>query len=342
MKEDHLPWTLLVRYLAGEATDQERQAINLWLAADPAHATLLCQVQEVWALASPSLVKQPLNVDVYQEWLRNGQLRTNPSVAVNSLSWSKWRNTLSNWLPSPVWELTASVTLVMGIFLVWWYQTQRWVTVETAYAQRHTVHLPDGSRVTLNGHSQLRYPNEQAWQADADRRVELRGEAFFTVRHTGTNQPFLVWTEGGTLVRVLGTEFTVTERQGQTRVVLQSGRVKVKWPTDSDTLTLQPGDLVAYSKTKRHWVRARVNADMYASWRTDRLVFNQTPLSEIVLLLQESYGLSVEVPQRGLLHRTFTGSVPNQDVDLLLIGLSKSFDLAITRHDRTVRIVRRE
>lgn len=340
MKDDHLPWTLLVRYLADDATDQERQAIHLWLAADPTRAAMLHQVQQIWTLAPQLLAARPVRGDVYQEWLRNAQFRTKPSMATR---WFKrWRIVLSNWFPRPVWRLTASLALVVGMSLVWWYQTQQWVTINTAYAQRRTVQLPDGSQVTLNGHSQLRYPSEQAWQANIDRRVELRGEAFFTVRHTAANQPFIVRTEEGTLVRVMGTEFTITERQGQTRVVLQSGRVKVKWPTVNDTLTLQPGDLVAYSRAKRHWVRARVNAGIYASWRTDRLVFDQTPLSEIVQLLQESYGLSVEVPQGGLLRQTFTGSVPNRDVDLLLIGLSKSFNLAITRRDRTVRIVRRE
>lgn len=51
---------------------------------------------------------------------------------------------------------------------------------QTAYGEVASVQLPDGTLVTLNGNSQLKYSRLYWWFME-ERKVALKGEAFFDV-----------------------------------------------------------------------------------------------------------------------------------------------------------------
>ena len=92
-----------------------------------------------------------------------------------------------------------------------------WKTYQTEYGQTLRQHLPDGTSVVLNANSTLSVPSD--WQAGTSRQVKLVGEAFFEVKHTESNDKFIVETEKG-VVTVLGTKFNVQEREGQLELSL--------------------------------------------------------------------------------------------------------------------------
>ena len=132
--------------------------------------------------------------------------------------------------PAPVWRRWAAAAAVVGALLggSGWLLTHRapaTQTLATAYGQTRTVQLADGTSVTLNGHSTLRYP--AAWTPGKPREVWLDGEGYFAVQHQADNQRFVVHTTAGFNVEVLGTKFTVSRRQDRGRVVLLSGKVRV-------------------------------------------------------------------------------------------------------------------
>lgn len=92
-----------------------------------------------------------------------------------------------------------------------------------------SVSLADGSEVTLNSGTTIRYPRWWSLgllRSQLGRSVQLDGEAFFTVAKTGTS--FRVETKNAE-VRVLGTRFDVLARRTdgrlETQVVVAEGRV---------------------------------------------------------------------------------------------------------------------
>ena len=212
------------------------------------------------------------------------------------------------------------------------------VTHQTAYGQMLTVTLPDQSVIRLNGNSVLRYNAD--WAETGPREVWLDGEAFFSVVHTRTHRPFVVHATRQARVEVLGTEFSVADRQEGTRVVLNSGSVRLTLAGAGppEQILMKPGELVAWKNEAARVTHKRVNPRVYSSWTEKKLLFDDTPLREVVTMLRNTYGLEVEVADPTLLERQLSGAAPIQNVDVFLAGLARTFDLQITKTQNRVEI----
>lgn len=102
-----------------------------------------------------------------------------------------------------------------------------YLEASTSYGERKQFRLPDGTQLTLNSCSRIRYPNRFEGK---ERRVELEGEGYFRVHHN-EKQPFIVNTRHFD-VRVLGTCFNVKSYSSDelASVDVESGKVQVDLP----------------------------------------------------------------------------------------------------------------
>ncbi|MDF9798996.1 transmembrane sensor [Catalinimonas alkaloidigena] len=214
----------------------------------------------------------------------------------------------------------------------------------TAYGETKKLRLPDSSLVVLNANSSLSL-EESSWKDAAERTVWLEGEAFFEVEEkvTPSGQPakFIVHT-GSVHVEVLGTAFNVNHRHQETKVVLSSGSVKLNLRQASESaereIMMEPGDMVAVSKVKREVVKKVVDTSHYTSWKENKLLFDHTPITEIIQLIEDNYGLKVSVQSTGLLEREFTGAAPADKLDILLAKMAVVYNLKIDRNDQKITI----
>src|SRR5690606_37934970 len=102
---------------------------------------------------------------------------------------------------------------------------------------QYQVTLPDGTNVSLNSASTLKYP---ARFEGKQRQVELDGEAYFEVQSGST--PFMVRTFNQD-VEVLGTAFNITAYadESDTKTTLVTGSVNVSNRTSNVSRLLMPG-----------------------------------------------------------------------------------------------------
>ncbi|MBC8082476.1 MAG: FecR domain-containing protein, partial [Hymenobacter sp.] len=226
----------------------------------------------------------------------------------------------------------------------WWAQQRQVAPAEvsytTTYGQTRTVQLPDGSQVTLNAQSTLRYP--AAWDrgASAPREVWLDGEGYFSVQHQPDNQRFVVHTTAGLNVEVLGTQFTVYRRHAQARVQLLKGKVLVDFADQARAdITMRPGEVVETADDRpANVVHEAAATSRHAVWTGRELVFDSTPLAEVAIRLQDTYGLSVIIENAALNTRKFTGAIPAGDLPLLCQTLEKTLQLKVQRQARKIVI----
>ncbi|MBO0933988.1 FecR family protein [Fibrella aquatilis] len=209
------------------------------------------------------------------------------------------------------------------------------VLQQTAFGIIQTLTLPDGSTVTLNGNSRLRYSPH--WESGQTRQVWLDGEGFFRVRHQKSHERFVVHLPNKLNIEVLGTQFNVMARESRARVVLSSGHIRLA-NASGQQLDMQPGELVETNGKAQHVSRRRVDPAVDASWQTTRLTFDNASLADMVQRLKDTYGLEVVVSDPALLTQRFSGSVPNNNVTMLTDGLARLFGLTIRRQGNTIFI----
>lgn len=243
-------------------------------------------------------------------------------------------------LPMPVsrsrawrgWAVAASVLLVSVLGLLGYrYWSDTYQIYQTAYNQQQTVDLPDGSTVRLNSHSVLRYrPGDFSGQM---RRVELEGEGFFSVQHTASDAPFRVVTSGAFDVQVLGTEFTATYRPSAQRVVLNTGRVLVRFHDRRPDLTLKPGELVELRADTKTVQQRTVRPEQYNAWTRNQLVFENATIAEVIQTVEDQFGVTVRVENADIQQRTFTGVLPIQTPEAVLNAVAQLNRLTLKKTD---------
>lgn len=202
----------------------------------------------------------------------------------------------------------------------------------TDYGETKTIVLPDSSVVTLNANSTLSYHDH--WEQDKSREVFLQGEAFFSVTHKENHQKFLVHT-GQLDVEVFGTKFNVNHRRGSTRVMLSSGKVQLKSNTYK-SLIMEPGELAVFSEEHKTFTKQTVEPHTHIAWTQGKLVFEDKPLQEIALILEDNYGFQVAFEEKSIAHEAFTGIIPADRVEVFFNMLSEYFE--IIRKDKTIKI----
>lgn len=219
------------------------------------------------------------------------------------------------------------LAVTVSLFLLTDQSTENF---STAYGEIKNLTLPDGSKLILNANSSIKF--NKSWSSNEERKVWLQGEAFFEVIHKENNQKFLVRTDHLN-VEVLGTQFNVNTRRNNTKVVLNTGKVKLATnELINEEIFMDPGELVEFSGADKKITKKVVNPDQFSSWKTKQLIFKATQLSEIAQVLEDNYGWKIEFEEEIIKTYQFTGTVSTESKDnikLLLFTISEAFNIEL-------------
>ncbi|QJB32995.1 FecR domain-containing protein [Chitinophaga oryzae] len=231
------------------------------------------------------------------------------------------------------WVAAAAVFLLLagagtGYYIYRYTGTQ---TVYAAYGTKKQIVLADASVVTLNANSSLRYARR--WGKNSVREVWLDGEAYFEVQHLKKDalplkagERFLVHT-GELDIEVLGTAFNVKDRRGITTVYLKTGAVKVG-TNATGVLSIKPGEEAEYRQQEGVLTKHPGDADA-AAWLDNKMVLHNTPVKEIVQVLEDTYGYKVVLTDTAVANRRINGVLPLKNTETLLYILSNMLDVDI-------------
>lgn len=246
----------------------------------------------------------------------------------------------------PLWRqsrfllrIAATVALIIAsFFVVQYFQNENWVVQQSIAGQIKTVILPDGSLVTLNGNSSIRYL--QNWSDDPIRTVHLQGEAYFKVKNFGDGTTKFHVVTSDLTVEVLGTSFNVISWTEETSVFLEEGQVNIKLDNSADReVRLEPGEVMQYSSKEQKLVPPKMVANqLEVSWKQGVLEFEETPLEDILHRLTSPNNLSYTIIDEVLSKRKFTLRIPTEDMDIALDLLSKLTGTKIEQVDHQLLI----
>ncbi len=185
--------------------------------------------------------------------------------------------------------------------------------------QKLLVSLPDGSKVKLNAGTTLIYNSEFG---KSNRKVELRGEAFFDVQKR-PDLPFVI-RSGELTTKVLGTSFNVRyyEDENKIQVLVVRGEVAVSDDIGS-SIVLNPRDMLEYNHADKN-IRKTVCEDIASiiGWKDGILNFNNEPFEQVVEKIHKWYGVDVEIEEGLRIEGYYTGEYKNKSLEKVMDGIS--------------------
>lgn len=326
---------IVIRYFAGDCTRTEEKAVEKWLQADLDHV----RQAQLWLdqenTASASVMDEALmsRTDVWDSLSQ--AVNTSPRKRIGLLA--------------PMTLAAALIGLIVVAF-AYLYESSpgqgEEIVLKTSFGQTSKILLPDSSVVFLNGNSQIRYG--ASWLGK-ERELWLEGEAFFDVKHQPNHSRFLVHLPNQKTIQVLGTEFNVSDRSAGSYIVLKSGRIQLDLPGARPALHLKPGDMVEVQESKGQIANiktTRVDAEAYAMWKEGKWELESTSLNEMLVRLNETYGLDVRARQPDLLTKRASGSIPlprnDKEVVLLVQDLTTLFQLKASREEGVIYLDKEE
>lgn len=323
MKED-LFGHIVKKFLEGNATSREKRMLWTWLKEDPAHKESFYYHLSKWEYERPQyLPEMDVKIDAYEKFLngqepvkRKGdeQRLVNEPLDCRQLRYTWW------WAASVIVFLSVSFYLLDDLIFYKTYTSEK--------GMLRSVSLEDGSTVILNANSSVKVPRN--FTDRKSREVWITGEAFFEVSKK-KKLKFIVHTDHLD-VKVLGTKFNVSNRHGKTEVMLAEGKVQLI-AKDQRPLTMKPGEQVSISDAQRGFQKHIVDPEKYSEWRRNKLVFKNTPLAEVAQIIHDYYDVDIIIDDTVLATRLFTGTLPNNDLEVILLALSTAYKIEIEHQE---------
>ena len=302
----------LFNYFNGNSSDAEKKAVENWRNASDNHKQQFKKWQKIWTALAPQNSAPPTDTNLAWEKVES---HLKPKRKVFYL-WSR---------------VAAAAVVVVGlVFLIQYFGVTpvEMMMASTVDQEIKEITLPDGSTVWLNEGTSLEYP--KTFQSD-QRKVKLRGEAFFSVR-PDQNAPFVIEAKQ-TAIRVLGTSFLFSAYPDslKTQVQVESGKVAFYAlnTSASNYIELEKNQQARYDK---QIARIDTVPDQVANalaWKDHSFTFQETNMKEVKTTIEKAYKVKLVFQNPAIQSCAITGKFENISLEELFELLATILDLKI-------------
>jgi len=323
---------------------EEKIAFEVWSETDPKHRAEFARVASSWKsldrLAPSPNLSAEADAIVFRARVRRAR-RHRITVMAGGL-------------------LATAAVLAFGYFTLVRPPPPVAENIQVIACTSHEVSLPDGSVATLNGDSRIEID-----YTPSERRIRLvQGEAHFKVVKD-PDRPFYV-TAGPLTVRAVGTAFNVRMGAAAVEVLVTEGKVRVNNNADGSSLlpptpahdepvgsTLTEGVLIAGQRVvvelaavvdvcaqARVATVAPAEVERSLAWQSTQLVFNDTPLNEVVTAFNRYNQRQLIVGDNQLNSRKITGVFRADNLDGFTRLLEAGVDVKAEPHGDRETVLR--
>jgi transmembrane sensor len=273
----------------GKPSGNDKNALKVWLAADPRHAEAYADIDRLWtgAIELPGMKDRHFTAQKALTRRRLGKAAIIGAVGVGA------------------WRYPAS---------------HPFADFRTTTGERRTVTLADGSIVDLAAETKM----SVAFTRERRGLTLHDGEAFFTVAKDA-GRPFIVEAGSGRTT-ALGTAFGVDYRDDSVTVAVTESAVDVV--LGSESTQISAGSLVTYDNRHIGKPRqSEIGTEL--AWREGRLIFTQAPLGQAVQALNRWRSGRIVVMSNSLAERPITLIVNLNRTETIVAQLAEALPIRI-------------
>lgn len=302
---------LLARWISGDISGHELEQVKDWAALSPDNKKLLRETQSVADNIEHLKIMESINSATA---LKRVKKRIGHHDTVGRTIFAFWKK--------------IAAIIVLPLLLYNLYQIGEgfmldstkisWNKISTPVGLRSDFVLPDGTKVSLNGNTSLKYPSK--FLGD-ERLVELEGEAFFKVS-TNKKKPFVINVRE-LRVQAVGTSFNVSAYPDDVEIktVLIEGIVNLMYSTkkgDEKTVLLSPGQLATYNNSTQDIHLSEGDISKHLAWLDGGIYFRNDSLEEVLRKLGRWYNVDFHISESVHKGYFFTGSFKNESLHQIL------------------------
>ena len=337
---------LVVKYLVGESTENEKLAIDQWLNEKLGNKRDFDELEFLWKVAGLTM---EIEEDAKRNDWENILGRIGKKAEYKLIKLKERQPETHKISPSRSRDFLNKFLKIAAIFIVafsfswaaFYFVNKRpqsdsraYNQVITAKGQKSQIILSDGTRVWLNAETVLKYP--AAFNED-QREVYLEGEAFFEVQKKKNKIPFVVKTTDID-IEVLGTCFNVmaySDLDSFEEVTLECGKVRIEKIKGDGTsvklMDLKPGQHIRLDNNLNTVIITNNETVKYTAWKDGKMVFRNDPLERVIRNLERFYNVEIEVKDEQLFKYHFHATIVEETLfeALKLLKLSSAIDYKI-------------
>lgn len=232
---------------------------------------------------------------------------------------------------------SAAAVLALTLFTLWLNSAN--ITISTGYGQIKDITLPDGSLVTLNANSSIKYA--LLWRINHRRNVQLKGEAYFKVVHTNKDPKniaekdrFQVFTER-LHIEVLGTEFDVKDRNQMAKIVLTRGSINVLSLISGKHYILKPKQMALETKEEALKI-VQTDPEVERAWVEGSMKMEKTTVREVAQEFENIYGKRIIMSNPEMSNVKIDGMISFKSEESVLFVLANILNAKIKMDSNTV------
>ncbi len=329
-----------------------------WMLNHPDKVSILKSAKTL-VLDLNAIEKENQNSNFEQEIWKNIEKNINqPKKKIRKLNRWKWSSA------------AAILVIILSYFIIQQQDSPvqseseaitNWVNFENNSANIKHITLADGSKISLEPFSALKYPTTFS---ETERKVFLKGEAFFDIERDET-KPFLIYANE-TITKVLGTSFTIKAFEGQktVEVDVKTGKVavyarvasenqnnqqkKLKVKADKDIivplpnkkLIVTPNQKVVFDHKVEEMVKTLTEAPKVITELEElpQFQFNDESIVKVFEALEIAYGIDLDFDENKFKDCTITTSLGEETLFEKLTIIGFALDFKFTEKDAVIYI----
>lgn len=321
--EEAAEW--LVEFSCGNADLETRRHFDAWLRASPQHIRAYLELLPTWEAGAAARGDGAPSAESLIALARESSnvvpLTAEPVAATAPAALPDRRQGFAGYRAAAA--IAAAILGLLAAATGMRHEWSRYPTYATAAGEQRSIVLPDGSTVELDSLARIsvRY---SAHERDVDL---ITGQALFEDTENA-QRPFVVFS-GSVRVRAIGTQFNVSRDTDSTTVTVVKGRVAVLRRDGSPALMPQPvpqaPSLLLLSAGEQATVTANamtmprhVDITLATAWLQRHLLFNSTPLPQVVRQFNRYNTRKLVVDDAGLNDFLVSGVFTSTNPDSLL------------------------
>lgn len=284
----------VIRYLDKSMNDLEKASFSETIEKDLQKRKLFFQIKDVWDATDESSVP---HVDYELSRLKK-TIRKKKSKTIKYLT-----------IVSRIAAIFIFGIIIGSLFDNFNNYQPEYNIVTVPAGSKSTIQLSDGTMVTLNSGSSIKYPLTFDRKF---RKLSFSGEGYFIVAHN-KNYPFIVSTDSYD-IKVLGTEFNISAYSdfNDHTTSLIKGKIQIITPGKQETI-LEPGQKITYRKKENKFIVTNADIENDISWKDNIFSFKDEPFDVLIRRLEMHYDVDIIIKGNTIENATYTGKFRNHE-----------------------------